>query len=246
MKEIEITVEDQAELKEQKVVRDPRLSLKQFSQYMTATERGKSGVLRKCKYPGTYIPRFYEMARKLVCETFSANFEDHDLYFEEFKRQAAIFREEAKGYPENKDNFKNRVSSARGLDEICNMEQSLTPVLRRYVLENNLSKRRDTITRNGVKIGAVADMIVSENGGATQVGFLKFNFTTQLLSKKEAGTMLHVLKEFFEKKDVNVDPKSCFLIDVFAARIYTLSGIVNMEQDFEKATLEIRKNWDLI
>lgn len=246
MKETEITVEDQAELKVQKVVRDPRLSLKQFSQYMAATELGKNGVLRKCKYPGDYIPRFYEMARKLICETFSANFEDHDLYFEEFERQASIFREEAKDYPENKDGFKNRVSSAKGLDEICSMAKLLSPILEGYVLDSNLSKRRDAITRNGVKIGAVADMLVSENGGATQVGFLKFNFTTKLLSKKEIGTMLHVLKQFFDRKDIKVDGRSCFLVDVFAGRIYTLAGIIDMEQDVEKATLEIRKNWDLV
>jgi hypothetical protein len=31
-------------------------------------------ILKGCKYPPDYIPRFYEMARKLVCELFEGNF----------------------------------------------------------------------------------------------------------------------------------------------------------------------------
>jgi len=246
MKEVEVTVGEQAELKVQKVVKNPRLSLKQFSHYMAATVRGKNGVLRKCKYPGDYIPRFYEMARKLICETFSANFGDCDLYFEEFKRQASIFREEAKGYPENRDGFKNRAYSSNGLDEVCGMKELLLPILDNYVLESNLSERKDAIIRNDVRIGAMADLLISDNAGISQVGFLKFNFTTKLLSKNEADHMLFVLKEFFEKKGLKLNPKSCFLVDVYARCIYTLSGVKDMTESVHVATLEIRKNWDLI
>lgn len=230
----------------QKIVVDPRMSLKQFSAYIVATDRGRDRILRKSKYPGDYIPRYYEKARKLICETFSANFDNHELYFEEFNRQGAILREEAKEHAENRDGFKNRMYSANGLDEIVAMEELISPILNDYILDSNLSKRRDAVVINDVKIGSVADMLLNENWGATQVGFLKFNFTGKALTKKEAGTMLYVLKEFFERKGVEVNPKSCLLIDAFARRIFKLSDMSGMTEDIENATIEIRKNWNSI
>lgn len=239
-------MEEKIEVKVQKVIEDPKLSLKMFSQYIGATDIRKLRILQGSKYPGDYIPKFYEKARKLICDLFSANFVDHDLYFDEFKLQAKILRDEAKEYPKNRDDFKNRSCSANGLDEVCAMANFLSPILKNYVLESNLSKRKDAIIRNGVRIGAMADLLVSDNVGITQIGFLKFNFTTKLLSKIEADTMLYVLKEFFERKGVKLNPKSCFLVDVYARRIYTLSGCKVMAENVDIATLEIRKNWDLI
>lgn len=239
-------IQENVEVKVQKVIEDPKVSLKMFSQYIGATDNRKRRILQGAKYPGDYIPKFYERARKLICDLFSAGFEDHDLYFDEFRRQAHILRYDAKEYPQNKDDFKNRVYSANGLDEICAMADLLSPILKNYVLESNLSKRKDAVTQNGVRIGAMADLIVSDNSGIAQIGFLKFNFTTKLLSKSEADSMLYVLKEFFKRKSVRLNPKSCFLVDVYARRIYTLSGSKDLAENVDIATLEIRKNWDLI
>ncbi|WP_257670498.1 hypothetical protein [Parapedobacter tibetensis] len=239
-------VEEKVELKIIKVVAEPRLSLKRFSQYMVASERRKSSILRGCKYPGDYIPKFYEMARKLVCDTFAANFEDSDLYFEEFKKQAQVYRNEAKEYPENKDGYKNRIYSANGLNAICTMSSLLTPVLDKYTVNSNLTHRRDSITKNGVRIGAMADMLIYDDVGATQVGFLKFNFTAKKMSKVEADTMLFVLQEFFSKKGVKLNPKSCFIVDVFDSRIFTAASMSGIETDVDKNILEIRENWDLL
>jgi hypothetical protein len=102
----------EVEVKIKKVVKDPKLSVKRFSQYTVATENGKTTILKGCKYPGDYVPRFYEMARKLVCDIFSANFEDHEVYFDEFKKQALVYRNEAKAFPTDKDGYKNRIRSA--------------------------------------------------------------------------------------------------------------------------------------
>ncbi|SEO77218.1 hypothetical protein SAMN05428947_1043 [Mucilaginibacter sp. OK283] len=87
---------DEIEVKVQKVVKEPRISLTMISRYIVATEKGKKRILLGCKYPPDYIPRFYEMARKLVCELFSGNFKDqYELYFEEFSRQSAVWKKEA-------------------------------------------------------------------------------------------------------------------------------------------------------
>lgn len=239
-------VEEKVEVKVQKIVKEPQLSLKRFSQYMVASERGKHRILKGSKYPGGYVPRFYEMARKLICEIFSANFDDFEVYFEEFKRQADFYRNEAKSYPKNRDGFKNRVCSANGLDEVCSISDQLIPILKNYIVGNNLSKRKDNINKNGVRIGAMADMLVYENGGASQVGFIKFNFTTALLSKTEAQTMLFVLNQNFYKKGLKLNPKSCFLIDVFARRIYTLNTDATLNADIDMITIDITKKWDLI
>ncbi|MCW3110717.1 MAG: hypothetical protein JWQ09_5223 [Segetibacter sp.] len=150
-------IEDELEVKVQRVVKDPKLSLKQFSQYPNATENRKQSILKGCKYPGDYIPKYYEMARKFVCDIFSGNFEEHELYFEEFKKQALVYRNDAKAFTPKKDNFKNRDYSANGLDAIVAMSSPLTPILSKYVLNSNLTRRKDSITKNSVRIGSMAD-----------------------------------------------------------------------------------------
>jgi hypothetical protein len=239
-------LEEEVEAKIQKVVKEPKLSLKRFSQYTVATEKGKINILKGCKYPGEYVPRFYEKARKLICDFFSANYNEHGLYFEEFKKQAIVYRNEAKAFPTNKDDYKNRVRSANGLDALVAMSMLLTPILSTYTLNSNLSHRKDSITKNGVRIGAMADMIVSADSGATQVGFIKFNFTAKKLKEDEVKASLFVLKTFFEKRGIQLDLKSCFLIDVFAWRIYVASNQSNMENTLDRTTVEIKNIWDLI
>ena len=92
----------------------------------------------------------------------------------------------------------------------------------------------------------MADMLLFENGGATQVGFLKFNFTKKALTKQEVNTTLCVLKAFFEKKGVNLDLNACFLIDAFAWRVYVASNQPDIKDSLNNACMEIVKAWDLI
>jgi len=239
-------VADELEVKVQKVVKEPRISLTMISRYIVATEKGKKRILLGCKYPPDYIPRFYEMARKLVCELFSGNFIDqYELYFEEFSRQSAVWKKESLSYPVKKDDHKNRAFSAKGLDGIVAMEFLLTPILNNYTLNSNLSQRTNAITKNGVKIGAVADILLSDQLGE-QVGFLKFNFSSEKLKKEEAEVKLHVLKTFFENKSLDLHAKSCMLVDVAARRIYTITDVKDSENTLLMATIEIRDNRDLI
>lgn len=238
---------DEVQVKAQKVVKEPRISLTMISRYIVATEAGKSRILRGCKYPADYIPRFYEMARRLVCELFAGNFiNQHELYFEEFQRQSKVFREEAKAYPENKDGYKNRIYSAKGLDAVVAMSDRLIPILEKHILNSNLHHRKDNIIKNGVRIGAMADMLLSDEAGINQIGFLKFNFASVKLRKGEAEAKLYVLKRFFEKEGLSLDPKCCYLIDVVAWRIYTLVESGDAEMDIDLATKEICANWELI
>lgn len=239
-------LEEEVLVKIKKVVKDPKLSLKRFSQYTVSTENGKTSILKGCKYPGDYVPRFYEMARKFVCDIFSANIEECELYFEEFKKQAIVYRNEAKDLPPKKDSYKNRIRSANGLDAIVAMSILLTPILSKHILNSNLTHRKDSILKNGVKIGSMADMLLFKDAGATQVGFLKFNFTTKKLKEDEAKAALFVLKTFFEEKGVELELNSCFLVDVFAWRYYVASDSLKVEKTIDNASREIRDNWDLI
>jgi hypothetical protein len=241
-----IMIAEELEVKVQKVVKEPRISLTMISQYVVATENGKNRILLKCKYPSDYIPKFYEMARKLVCELFSGNFkEGHELYFEEFSRQASVWKKEAPSYPIKTDGYKNRIFSAKGLDGLVAMQFLLEPILQNYTLNSNLSRRTSAITKNGVKIGAVADMLLSDQLGE-QVGFLKFNFSSVKLKKEEAEVKLEVLKTYFEKQGLHLQPKCSMLIDVAARRIYTLADVKSGEPALNQATIEIRDNWDHI
>jgi hypothetical protein len=228
-----------------KIVKEPRISLTMISRYIIATKRGRLRILKGCKYPPEYIPKFYEMARKLVCELFEGNFiEQEELYFDEFQRQAAVYRKEAKNHPEKKDGHKNRIYSAKGLEALVTMAPLLIPMLQQHTLHSNLSRRRNAITMNGVKIGAMADMLLFDQAGVDKVGFLKFNFSSTKLKKEEAK--LYILKKFYAEKGLKLEPKRCILVDVIAWRLYSVADVADADIAVNKATVEIRDNWHLI
>lgn len=233
------------EEKIQKVVKDPKLSLKQLAAYPLATEKGKTSILRKAKYPGGYVPRFYEEARKIICNTFSANSFDTEIYLEEFKRQADTLTEEAR-YLE-RDQRKNKICSSNALHEMKHLNAILEPIISSFVLNSNLKNTRDHLYIQEVKIGCMADMLVYENGGATLAGFLKFNFTKQALKKEEAQNMLYVMQRFFEKKEESVfKNRSCMLIDVFAHKLYKSERAETTSLAVKQSCTEINEKWNLI
>lgn len=229
------------------VVKEPRISLTMISKYLVASEKRKISILRGCKYPSGYIPRYYEMARSLACDLFSTNISDQqDFYFQEFSRQARLYREEAKQFPANKDNFKNRIYSANALDFLASMSLSLQPLLNQYVLHSHLRHRKDSIVVNSVRLGAMADMLLYDQYGISQVGLLKFNFSATPLKKEEAVAKLYVLNQFFVNRGVNLDSKDCILIDVLAKRIYTLTIVGAAKASLHVATQEIGDCWTRI
>jgi len=237
-------MEKEEEVKVVKVVHDPRISLKQFSRYSKATEKGKENIVKGCKYPKGYIPKFYEKARKIISDTLAANSEDYGLYFDALLRQAAILRKEALAFPSDKDEYKNRICSANGLIAFIAMGKQMIPLLDKYVLNSNIANRKDAIEIEGVKVGAVADMLLFENAGASRVGLLKFNFTKAPISRLEAEYMLYVLRKFSKDKySIDIKLKDCILIDVFSGKIFIAADDDLIEVPSKLACLDIKRRW---
>lgn len=231
--------------KVQKVVYEPKLSLKQLAAYPLATAKGKANILGKAKFPGSYIPRFYEEARKFICHTFNANFLDTDIYFEEFERHAKMLLNEAVSL--EKDKRKNKICSSNALSEMRNLNSMLEPILNNFVLNSNLRNTREHLYIQDVKIGCMADILLYENGGLTFTGFMKFNFTKAPLKKREAEYMLYAIKLFFERKlEVNLKDKNCILVDVFAHKLYIAETDLEIDLSIKKSCREIKESWDLI
>jgi len=238
-------VENDIVVKVQRVVLDPRMSLKQFAKFCTASVRARETVLQKSKYPGGYIPKYHEIARKIICETFSANFDDHELYFEEFTRHAVSLRKEAMDFPVKTDDYKNRAYSASALESMVRISGLIAPFLKTYVLENNLRKRMDSITIAEVKLGAMSDMICYTDSGLTLAGFIKFNFTSTVLKKEEAAHMLFVLRNFTQSKHaVEVEPRHCILVDVVAAKVYQGIDTNYLTSSIQSICTEIKDRWN--
>jgi hypothetical protein len=126
------------------------------------------------------------------------------------------------------------------------MSYLLTPILEKHTLENNLHRRRNKIVKNDVSIGAVSDMLLLDQSGVKQVGFLKFNFESNKLKREEAEAKLFVLQNFYDQKGLKLDPKNCILVDVIAWRTYSVADVADAEIQINQATLTIRDSWDLI
>jgi len=244
-----IEEEVEVKVKVQRIVIAPRMSLKQFAKFCTASLPVRETVLQKSKYPGGYIPRYHEIARKIICAAFSSNFNDdeHDVHFEEFSRHAIRLRKEAQAYDGKTDEHKNRIYSASALEAMSKISGIIIPILKRYVLNSNLHMRKDATSIAGVSVGAVSDLICSTDSGLTIAGFIKFNFTAAALKKEEAEHMLFVLKKFFHAKHkIKTDAKDCMVIDVVDGKIYRGIETSNLAESIQINCEEIRSRWDTI
>lgn len=233
--------EQQVEVKQAKIVEDPRLSLTQFSRYHGSTLKGRQRILLDSKYPGDYIPKYYNIARKIITGTFSSNFNDYDLYFEEFRRQAILLKKEAIAFPPNTDDYKNRYLSAGALEALIRMSGKLTPILDRYVLNTN--SKRAAIVVNGVKISSKADMQLFDIA-AEQIGLLRFNFSQGRLKTNEADLALKVLMNYAKETDgKSLAPRHCLLIDIHSGNILTARENRVIDSVLMDSCSEIRQVW---
>lgn len=84
-----------------------------------------------------------------------------------------------------------------------------------------------------------------EDAGLTEVGFISFNFTKRKLKRQEAEFWLYVLWYYHKLKGNVYDLSKCFLVDVYAGKIYTAIDERFMEQPTRKLCLEIASNWKI-
>ena len=241
-------VKKMEKVKEKKVVENPRLSLSQFAKYCAATDNSKRSIILKAKFTGGYIPKFYDRARASVREILSANMNDNDLCFEILQRKALELKAEAKEFPVKKDDYKNREYSAEGLLALKRSSRVLEPILDKFILNIPPPKslnNTNTITIEDVKISSKVDLLLFEDAGLTEVGFISFNFTKRKLKRQEAEFWLYVLWYYHKLKGNVYNLSKCFLVDVYAGKIYTAIDERFMEQTTRKLCLEIASNWKI-
>jgi hypothetical protein len=228
-----------------KVIEKPRISLKQIAVYPFATQNAKERIILTNKYPGGYVNRCYEEARKLICDLLSANFEEHEYYFDEFKKQAESLKKQALLL--EKGQKKNKESSAFALEAFINIADKIKPILNNYTFNSNLANKKDHLRIYGVHVGAVADALLYINGGATIAGFIKFSFTKKKLKKEEAENILYILKTFIDNKfGKTMQTRDCILIDVVAGRIYKAATNDKIEILIFQSCKDIVDKWDLL
>jgi len=93
----------------------------------------------------------------------------------------------------------------------------------------------------------MSDMLLFENGGATQVGFLKFNFTKKAMTNMEAEHMLFALRTFsLEERGFEVNLNNCILVDVFSEKFFKAANIDLTKESTSKLCREIKEKWPLL
>lgn len=239
-------MEEEKDIKIKKIVENPRLSLTQFSRYCAATDYAKRSIILKAKFTGEYIPKFYDRARAFARQILSANIDDNDLIFEEIKRKAFALKAEAKQYPVKKDDYKNREYSAEGLLALVKNAQIIIPILNNYILnipEGKSKTNINTITIENVKISTKVDLLLFEDGGLTSIGFISLNFTKRKLKREEAEHWLYALWLYHKMRGDVFDLSKCFLVDVYAGKLYTAIDERFIEEPTRKVCKEIADLW---
>lgn len=237
---------NEVEVKQKKIVEEPRLSLTQFARYPASTANARETILFRSKYPGGYIPKYYLIARKIIADTFSANFDDYELYFEEFQRHSKRLKKEASAFSPKTDDYKNRFYSATALDNLVRMSDKIIPILKKYVLNSNVKNTRHSIEVRGVKIGAMSDMLLFDQIG-NQIGLLKFNFPQAKLKGNEVDLSLKVLRTFFkDHKGLNFSAKHCIFIDFHSGKIFVDAEKPGIGSLLDNICIEIKSVWKAI
>jgi hypothetical protein len=241
-------MKEEEEVGVKKVVENPRLSLSQFAKYCAATDNARKGILLKGKYPGDYIPKFYDKARAIVKEALSVSFGEYETSFEVIKSLALQLKTEAKQYPIEKDNFKNREYSGNGLLALCKHANVLLPILHKYVVRVPAPKSKsniNSITIENVKISSKIDLLLADINGMEEVGFMSFNFTKEKIKRQAAEHWLYILWLYHKQRGKVYDLSKCYLVDAYAGKVYTAIDERFMEQPTKKICEQIAANWKI-
>jgi len=228
------------------IVKEPKISAKLLCEYAESSAVRRNSILKSCKIkePAVVaISQRYNQAQEFISDCLERSFD----FIEILKTYAEDLRKESKKTSGKKAD--NMLLCAEALEKFCKMEKMAQRVFGKYIINNSSHIKGQKIKINGVDISIRPEIMLSIDGGLTPVGFIKlcFNKTKEVKSSIAQGIAAIGRLYFCEIKKEDFKPENCFVIDVFANKIYIApKNDKRILDGYRACCIEIADRWGKI
>jgi len=226
-----------------KVNENPRISVNPLCEYVTtATASRRYAIIKQSKTPVTFITKWYNRAEESLAAYLS---EDRDMPFmlelEAYRLQKAICSSDQEK--------KYSLASANALMAFLNSEKTVRHILAPFKAEVAIYDPNHKFILNGVQISLRPELILRDDKGKQQLGFLKFYFGKDEALGKDRGELMACLtKHYFETEfGFTLKTEHCMVLDVYRGEMFNapkahLRNLANIKA----ACKEIADRWDRV
>jgi len=207
-----------------------------------ATASRRNAIIKRCKFPSTYITKWYNEAEDILA-----------FYLSEIKDDPKQLMIEAdrlrtRSYDDDMEK-KYAVASASALKSFVTEAEKIRVALELYTLEMSVNENRHKFILKGVQISLRPELIVRDYKGKQQLGFVKFYFgKDDPLSEPRGELMACLLRHYFElEHGLAFKTQHCMVLDVYRGRLfYAPKAFKRRVADIEASLQEIADRWAMI
>lgn len=222
--------------------KDPRISVNALCEYVLASPSKRLTILKLCKKPVPFVTNWYNQAEDIL-----------SFYLAEIRHDPTVIKVEAgrlrtKSAATDMDK-KFNVASAAALLSFLKDEISVRQILSPYILEIAVNDIKHKFVINGVQISLRPELILRDNGGKQQLGFVKFYFGKNDELGQDKGELIAALTKYYFEQEYNFSFKSkdCLVLDVYRGEMYSAPNAYKRSiSNIQAALLEIADRWDKI
>jgi hypothetical protein len=229
--------------KMKKVYKEPRISVNPLCEYVvSATASKRNSIIKQSKTPISFITKWYNKAEDIL-SFYLANVRDSPkiLSMEANRLQTDLYTDEMER--------KYAHASADAINSFLKKEKSARTILSAYALETAVNENKHKFILKGVQISLRPELILRDNQGKEQLGFVKFYFSkNDLLTQERGEAMACLIKYYFEQEFAYAfKPENCLVIDVFAGEFISApKSHKRIIANIEASCLEIADRWDKV
>lgn len=228
------------------IISEPRISAKLLCEYYEANPETRAEIIKSCKIKdprGISISQRYNQAQEIISE-FMANslgFEDAlENYVDHLKKLS-------KNAPEKK--AQRLLLCAEAVEKFAKMGKATNRAFNKFIINNTSHMKGQKVKIKGVNVSIRPEMALSVDGGLTQVGFIKliFSKTKEIETTVARGVAVLARLYYKEVKKQKFKSEYCYVIDVFANKIYVApENDEEILDGYRVCCFEIAHKWNLI
>jgi hypothetical protein len=228
-----------------KVYQDPRISVNPLCEYVDdASATRRTSIIKQCKRPVSYITKWYNDAEDILSFYLSKVRNDSKVLSVETQRLKAI----AKTHPDEMER-KFALASATALNSFLAHELDIRTLLSPYHLDIAVNDSKHKFMLCGVQISLRPELILRDQEGKQQLGFVKFYFgKNEALTESRAELIACLTKYYFEQEFAFAfKPQHCLVLDVFTGRLWQAPKAHKRNlSNIEASLREIADRWHIV
>ncbi|MGF7040088.1 hypothetical protein [Mucilaginibacter lappiensis] len=236
-------LKEKIKTKMKKVNEYPRISVNPLCEYVDeATASRRNSIIRQCKTPVSFITKWYNRAEDSL-SSYLTNVRDEPAFLSiEADRMRNVI-------PFDVMEKKYAVASSDALKSFLKYELEVRHKLSSFKPEIAVHNPNHKFILSGVQISLRPELILRDENGKQQLGFVKFYFgKNEPLGKDRGESMACLTKHYFENEfGFNFKSEHCMVLDVYRGEIFTSPrAYKRILANIEAACKEIADRWDKV